>query len=97
MFRISYTDSALADISTFRKNERRTIFDTVDEQLIYQPDLITRNRKKLRSNAIAEWDLRIQDFRVLYDIYFDKQKVEVKVVGLKQGAKFLVRGKEFLL
>jgi mRNA-degrading endonuclease RelE of RelBE toxin-antitoxin system len=69
----------------------------VDERLMHQPDVITRNRKKLRSNATAEWELRIDDFRVLYDIYFDERKVEVKVVGLKQGAKLLVRGKEFLL
>ena len=97
MFQIAYTDSALDDISTFRKNEQMTIFDTVDEQLIYQPDVITRNRKRLRPNDTAQWELRIDDFRVFYDIDFDEEKVEVKVVGLKQGAQLLVRGKERLL
>jgi|SRR6267378_704270 len=97
MFQIAYTDSALDDISTFRKNEQTTIFDKVDQQLIYQPDVITRNRKRLRPNDTAQWELRIDDFRVFYDIDFDEEKVEVKVVGLKQGARLLVRGKERLL
>jgi|SRR5437660_429530 len=97
MFRISYTDSALEDISTFRKSEQATIFDRVDEQLIYQPALITRNQKRMRPNETAEWELRIGDFRVLYDIDFDDEKVEIKVVGQKQGARLFVRGKEFPL
>jgi len=97
MFLIIYTDSALKDISTFRKSEQTTIFDRVDEQLMYQPDVITWNRKRLRPNETAEWELRIDDFRVLYDIDFDERNVEVKVVGVKQGARLLVRGKEFLL
>jgi mRNA-degrading endonuclease RelE of RelBE toxin-antitoxin system len=97
MFQISYTDSALEDISTFRKNDQTVIFDTVDEQLIHQPDVITRNRKRLRSNASAEWQLKIGDFRVLYDIDAAEERVEVKFVGQKQGAKLLVRGREFVL
>ena len=97
MFRISYTASALEDISTFRKTDQMTIFDRVDEQLMYQPDVITWNRKRLRPNETAEWELRIDDFRVLYDIDFDERNVEVKVVGVKQGARLLVRGTEFLL
>src|SRR2546421_13040668 len=97
MFQIGYTHSALEDISTFQKSEQTTIFDKVDEQLMYQPDVITRNRKRLRPNETAEWELRIDDFRVLYDIDFDERNVEVKVVGVKQGARLLVRGTEFLL
>src|SRR4051812_10045273 len=97
MFQIFYTDSALEDISSFRKHEQITIFDKVDEQLIHQPDVITRNRKRLRPNGTAEWELRVDDFRVLYDIDFSKRRVEVKVIGLKQGAQLLVRGKERVL
>ena len=67
MFQIFYTGSALEDISSFRKHEQTTIFDRVDEQLIHQPDLVTRNRKRLRPNGTAEWELRIDDFRVLWE------------------------------
>ena len=65
--------------------------------MIYQPALITRNQKRMRPNETAEWELRIGDFRVLYDIDFDDEKVEIKVVGQKQGARLFVHGKEFPL
>jgi mRNA-degrading endonuclease RelE of RelBE toxin-antitoxin system len=57
----------------------------------------TRNRKKLRPNSTAEWEVRIGEFRVFYDADADRKIVEVKVVGRKLGSKVLVRGEEFRL
>ena len=59
MFHIAFTPSALDDIGWFRKRERMIIFDMTEEQLTHQPNVETRNRKKLRPNQIAEWELRI--------------------------------------
>jgi|SRR5882672_4584534 len=97
MFEIEYTASALMDISIFRKHEQTTIFDRVDEQLMHQPDVETRNRKKLRPNETAEWELPVDRYRVLYDVDPNEQKVKVRLVGLKQGSTLLVRGKEYRL
>jgi len=97
MFDIEYTASALLDISTFRKHDQTTIFDRVDEQLMHQPDLETRNRKRLRPNQIAQWELRVDHYRVLHDVDYNEQKVEVRLVGLKQGSTLLVRGREYRL
>ena len=60
-----------------------------------EPVVETRNRKKLRPNRTAEWEVRIEGFRVFYDSDADQEIVEVKVVGRKMGSKLTVRGKEF--
>jgi hypothetical protein len=41
--------------------------------------------------------VRIEAFRVFYDVAVDRRVVEIKVVGRKWGSKVLVRGKEFRL
>jgi len=41
--------------------------------------------------------VRIEDFRVFYDVDAVQEIVEVKVVGEKSRSKLLVRGKEFRL
>jgi hypothetical protein len=47
--------------------------------------------------AAAEWEVRIERFRVFYDADGNQEIVEVKVVGQKLGSKVFVRGKEFKL
>ena len=97
MFDIRLSESALADIRWFRQRERRTIMDGIERQLVYEPDIETRNRKRLRPNRVAEWELRIDDYRVVYDVKTNEAQVEIKLVGLKNGNKLLVRGKEYKL
>ena len=71
--------------------------DGIERQLMYEPGVETRNRKRLRPNRIAEWELRIDDYRVVYDVKANEAGVEIKLVGLKNGNKLLVRGKEYEL
>ena len=97
MFHIAFTLSALDDISWFRKRERTIIFDITEEQLTHQPNVETRNRKKLRPNQRAEWELRIGKYRVFYDVDIEASAIEVKMVGYKEGNKLLVRGEEYKL
>jgi mRNA-degrading endonuclease RelE of RelBE toxin-antitoxin system len=95
VFDICFTESALEDIAWFRGRDRQIVFDGIQQQLEHEPLTETRNRKKLRPNRTAEWEARIERFRVFYDADADREVVEVKVVGLKAGSKVFVRGKEF--
>ena len=95
MFEIIYTHSAREDIWTFKKQEQTIIADSIEEHLRHQPDVETRNRKKLRPNLTAQWELRAENYRVLYDVDEIEQKVEVKLVGRKVGAMLMVRGQEY--
>jgi len=97
MFDIRFTESALEDIAWFQTRDRRIVFDGIQQQLADEPVVETRNRKTLRPNRTAEWEVRIEAFRVFYDVDIGQQVVDVKVVGRKSGSKVLVRGKEFRL
>ncbi len=67
-YTIEYTASAEGDIAYFRKYEQVLIVDAIDDQLIYEPHLETRNRKVLDPNPLAVWELRIGRYRVFYDL-----------------------------
>ena len=60
------------------------MLDSVDEQLQHQPTFETRNRKPMRPNPLAPWELRIGDLRVYYEVDTAESVVRVLAVGLKQ-------------
>ena len=81
----------------FRKHERNHIVDGIQEQLSHQPDVETRNRKRLRVNELAEWELRLDPFRVFYTINHTIQLVSVIAVGRKVGNRLFIRGVGYTL
>ena len=42
--------------------------DAVEERLGHEPAVETRNRKPIRPNPLAPWELRIGNLRVYYDV-----------------------------
>lgn len=59
--------------------------DTVDKQLAHHPTVETRNRKPMRPNPIAPWELRVGKLRVYYDVEEDPEPVVfVRAVGIKE-------------
>ena len=61
-----------------------TILDAVDTQLITRPLLETKNRKPMRPNPLAPWELWVGNLRVHYDV-IDKHEpvVFIRAVGIK--------------
>lgn len=92
MYEIIYTQSAMSDLEWFSKNEQNQILDGIDKNLKYQPNHQTRNRKPMRSNPYAEWELKIGNFRVLYNIESEVYIVEIQKIGQKRGNTFFFRG-----
>jgi len=79
-------------------NQRTAIFDSVRKRLVHEPFVETRNRKQLRENPIAPWELRIRDLRVFYDLSPDEPNVvEIVAIGIKRGNRLLIAGKEIKL
>ena len=97
MFTIDISDDALDELRQLRKRDSTMIFDDIERQLAHQPNVETRNRKQLRPNPFAEWELRVDKFRVFYDVETDSETVLVKAVSLKVGNKLVIRGEEFPL
>src|SRR2546430_16094266 len=86
-FDIAFTPEALEDLQLFRKGERTRIIEAIEEQLSHEPNHETRNRKRLRPNQMAEWVLRVDRFRVFYDIEESAHLVKVEAVGYKRGGR----------
>jgi mRNA-degrading endonuclease RelE of RelBE toxin-antitoxin system len=60
-----------------------------------QPMQESRAIKRLRPNPLAEFELRIGNFRVLYNVEVDRNEVVLLLVGRKVGNKLIVGGVEF--
>jgi len=64
MFEIRFTSESLNDIRWFKRADRRRVMADVETLLPHEPATETRNRKRLRPNRLAEWELRMGHFRV---------------------------------
>ncbi|MDP2998293.1 MAG: type II toxin-antitoxin system RelE/ParE family toxin [Bryobacterales bacterium] len=97
MFEIRFTPEAIDDLRTFSTPERKRIMEGIDACLRHEPHLETRNNKALRPNRLAERELRVNRFRVFYDIDEGAAWVKIEAIGHKRGSSLYVRGQEFQL
>jgi mRNA-degrading endonuclease RelE of RelBE toxin-antitoxin system len=81
-------------LGEFPKAARTSIVRAVLEQLQYQPTTETNHRKKLRPNRLANWELRIGDYRVFYEVIESDRIVEIVAIGRKHHAQIRVGGEE---
>lgn len=93
-FSVVLTKPAYRHLEALRRYDRNRILDAIKEQLQSHPDEETRNRKLLRDNPIADWELRVQPFRIFYDVDPTARTVGVLAVGLKERDKLLIGGQE---
>jgi len=96
-YRVEIRDEALLDLKYLRAYEQRIILDAIAGQLPWEPETETRNRKSLRPNDLAAWEMRVGNLRVFYDASSKTESVAVKAVGWKEHGKLFIRGKEFVL
>ena len=97
-YKIIYSYEAINHLKKFTAREQRIILDSVDKQLSYQPKAETKNRKQMRPNPIAPWELRPNKIRVYYDP-IDKPKLVVNIlaIGIKKIEKVIIDDKEIKL
>jgi mRNA-degrading endonuclease RelE of RelBE toxin-antitoxin system len=92
-FDIRYTADAQDHLRAMTAREQSLILDRVELQLAHEPDVETRNRKLMRANPLASWELRIGTFRVYYDIEEGSRTVVIIAVGVKQHNRVSIGGK----
>jgi len=98
MYRIEFTPEAVDDLRSFRKQDQQQIIAAIETQLPHQATEESRNRKRLRPNQLAEWELRVDEFRVFYDLDAETAAVKkMEAVGHKRGSKLFVHGEEYEL
>lgn len=97
-YTIEFAESVKEQLRDLTARQRATIFDSIEIQLVHDPLVETKNRKPLRPNPVAPWELRIGDLRVFYEVVFDEPNiVRVLAVGHKKGNKLFIAGKEVKL
>ncbi|HZY09996.1 MAG TPA: type II toxin-antitoxin system RelE/ParE family toxin [Bacteroidota bacterium] len=74
--------------------QQSIVLDTIEGQLRNEPTVETRNRKPMRPNPIAPWELRIGNLRVYYDVGM-KPVVFIRAVGIKERNQVRI-GKEVI-
>lgn len=91
---IEYPPEVIEHLRFLTKRQQVTVLDTVEQQLSYQPTVKIRNRKPMRENPIAPWELRIGNIRVYYDV--EEQPVPtvlIRAVGIKEHSILRIGGK----
>jgi mRNA-degrading endonuclease RelE of RelBE toxin-antitoxin system len=96
-FRIEYSPETEGHFKYLSRTQQITVLDEVDKQLQFQPDIETRNRKPMRPNPVAPWELRIGDLRVYYDFEVkDERVVFIRAIGVKLKNKVRI-GNEVII
>ena len=95
-YRIEYSPEAEKHLRLLTARQRTTVLDEVDEQLIHEPTIETRNRKPMRPNPLAPRELRIGNLRVYYDVEDEPEPVvHIRAVGIKERNQVRI-GKEVI-
>jgi mRNA-degrading endonuclease RelE of RelBE toxin-antitoxin system len=94
-YRIRFAESVKGQLRQLSAHQRALLLDSIEQQLSHEPTVRTKNRKPLRPNPLAPWELRVGDLRVFYEVL--AQEVHVLAVGLKQGNSLWIGGEEVKL
>ena len=83
-YRIEYSPDVEEHLRALTARQQAIVLDTVDKQLLHQPTVETRNRRPMRPNPLAPWELRIGNLRVYYDVEEEPEPtVAIRAVGVK--------------
>jgi mRNA-degrading endonuclease RelE of RelBE toxin-antitoxin system len=111
-YRIIFAQSVRAQLEALPVRQRHNVLEAIEQQLTHEPLLETRNRKVLRPNPVAPWELRVGQLRVFYEVVAAPEKepteteasskqeqgvVQVLAVGQKRGGVLRIAGKKIQL
>ena len=94
-YRIQLAASAKDHFSRLNARQQAIFLRAIKIQLQHEPLRDTRNKKRLRPNPLAPWELRVGALRVFYEIDADKSGlVNILAIGVKRENRLLIAGKE---
>lgn len=94
-YEIRFSASAGEHFAQLTARERSSVVDAVRRQLLNEPLRETRNRKPLRPNPLAPWELRVGALRVFYEVAGEETDVvNILAIGVKRGNRLFVAGEE---
>jgi mRNA-degrading endonuclease RelE of RelBE toxin-antitoxin system len=99
-FVLVYADEIKQHLRSIDTKYRSLIQSEVESQLLYEPDVETRNRKPLKRPIAfgADWELRFgpeNRFRVFYQVNGASRTVRILAIGVKDRSRLFFGGEEF--
>jgi len=95
---IEFAESVKGQLRQLKARDRALLFDQIEKQLLHEPMVETRNRKLLRPNPIAHWELRVGELRVFYEVpEGETAKVRILAIGEKRGNTLWIGSQEVQL
>jgi hypothetical protein len=101
-FALVYDLEVKAHLQAIQPGYHNLIRVTIEEQLRFEPDKETRNRKPLQRPVAFEatWELRFgpgNRFRVFYAISGVRREVQILAIGVKEGNRLTIGREEIKL
>ncbi len=102
-FDLIYDQEIRQHLAAIERKHHSFIRQTITQQLTYEPNIETRNRKPLTSSAEfgeVTWEIRFgpnNRFRVFYRTEESKQEVRVLAIGVKNRNQLWIGGERFEL
>jgi mRNA-degrading endonuclease RelE of RelBE toxin-antitoxin system len=98
-FSLVYAPVVRQHLRAIESRYHSLIRTTIEEQLLFEPETETRNRKPLKRHVAvqAEWELRFgpgNRFRVFYEVDRERRAVHILAVGVKERNRLLIGGEE---
>jgi mRNA-degrading endonuclease RelE of RelBE toxin-antitoxin system len=94
-YKVDFAQAVEAHLRALAARDRATTLAAIERQLIHEPLKETRNRKPLRPNPIAPWELRVGDLRVFYEVVGSAAGVvRILAVGRKRRNVLTIGGEE---
>jgi mRNA-degrading endonuclease RelE of RelBE toxin-antitoxin system len=97
-YRVAFAEAVAEHLLWLTANERTRVFTGIEQQLLREPLVETRNRKPLRPNPVAPWELRLGALRVFYEVRPEAPNVvRVLAIGKKQRQRLRIGSREIEL
>ena len=97
-YQFEFAEAVKTHLAALTARQRTTVLDAIERQLVSEPLKESRNRKPLRPNPIAPWELRVGDLRVFYEVAASPAwVVHILAVGIKECNVVRIGGQEFQL
>jgi len=98
-FSLGYDQAVKGHLRAIEANYHSLIRTTIEEQLRFEPETETRNRKPLQQPGTfgATWELRFgpdNRFRVLDAVDHEGREVQIQAIGVKEGNRLTIGGEE---
>lgn len=94
-FRLVFAQAVENHLRHLSRPQRVSVLEAIEKQLTHEPLKETRQRKPLRPNPLAPWELRVQSLRVFYDVHEDA--VIILAVGTKVRNRLIIGDQEIAL